>query len=142
MKNVAKKLVVAMALVFSFGVSAQDRKKKIKNATSEERVEMRTEKFSEKLGLDENQKKKVKEIFAAQQKENMAVREEIKAEREKMRAEREKALTEKKAAMKKQHEELKTKLKPILTEEQFKKWEAMQNENKEKAIEGRKHKKR
>ena len=142
MKNVAKKLVVAMALVFSFGVSAQDRKEKIKNATPEERVEMRTEKFSEKLGLDENQKKKVKEIFAAQQKENMAVREEIKAEREKMRAEREKALTEKKAAMKKQHEELKTKLKPILTEEQFKKWEAMQNENKEKAIEGRKHKKR
>lgn len=142
MKNVAKKLVVAMALVFSFGVSAQDRKEKIKNATPEERVEMRTEKFSEKLGLDENQKKKVKEIFAAQQKENIAVREEIKAEREKMRAEREKALTEKKATMKKQHEELKAKLKPILTEEQFKKWEAMQNENMEKVKEGRKHKKR
>lgn len=141
MKNVAKKLVVAMALIVSFGVSAQDRKEKLKNATPEERVEMRTNKMSEKLGLDENQKKKVKEIFAAQQKENAGVREEMKAEREKARAEREKALAEKKAIMKKQHEELKAKLKPILTEEQFKKWEAMQNENMEKVKERRNHKK-
>jgi protein CpxP len=134
MKNVVKKLVVAMALVFSIGVSAQDRKEKMKNATPEERVELRTEKLSEKLGLDENQKKKVKEIFAAQQKENKGLREEMKAEREK-------ALAEKKAIVKKQHEELKAKLKPILTEEQFKKWEAMQNENMEKVKERRKHKK-
>lgn len=134
MKNVVKKSVVALALVFSFGVSAQDRKEKIKNATPEERVAMRTEKMSEKLGLDENQKKKVKEIFAAQQKENKGLREEMKAEREK-------ALAEKKAIIKKQHEELKAKLKPILTEEQFKKWEAMQNENMEKVKERRKHKK-
>jgi protein CpxP len=134
MKNVVKKLVVAMALVFSIGVSAQDRKEKIKNATPEERVAMRTEKMSEKLGLDENQKKKVKEIFAAQQKENKGLREEMKAEREK-------ALAEKKAIIKKQHEELKAKLKPILTEEQFKKWEAMQNENMKKVKERRKHKK-
>jgi protein CpxP len=142
MKNVVKKLVVAMALVFSFGVQAQDRKEKIKNATPEERVEMRTEKLSEKLGLDENQKKKVKEILIAQQNENKAVREEIKAEREKIKAEREKARAEMKANMKKQHEELKAKLKPVLTEEQFKKWEAMQNENMGKVKEGGKHKKR
>lgn len=134
MKNVVKKLVVTMALVVSFGVSAQDRKEKLKNATPEERVEMRSDKMSEKLGLDENQKKKVKEVFAAQQKENAAVREEMKAKREK-------ALAEKKATMKKQHEALKAKLKPILTEEQFKKWEAMQNENMEKAKERRNHKK-
>lgn len=135
MKNVAKKLVLAMALVFSIGVSAQDRKEKIKNASPEERVEIRTERLSEKLGLDENQKKKVKEIFAEEQKENKAVREEMKAEREK-------ALAKKKATMKKEHEELKAKLKPVLTEEQFKKWEAMQKENVEKVKEGRKHKKR
>lgn len=135
MKNVVKKLVVAMALVFSIGVSAQDRKEKMKNATPEERVELRTEKLSEKLGLDETQKKKVKEILAAQQQENKAAIEEMKAEREK-------ALAEKKAMMKKQHEVLKAKLKPVLTEEQFKKWEAMQNENMEKVKEGRKHKKR
>jgi protein CpxP len=135
MKNVVKKLVVAMALVLSFGVSAQDRKEKLKNATPEERVAMRTEKMSEKLGLDENQKKKVKEIFTEEQKENKAVREEMKAEREK-------ALAKKKATMKKEHEELKAKLKPILTEEQFKKWEAMQNENMEKGKERRNHKKR
>lgn len=137
MKNVVKKLVFAMTLLVAFGVSAQDRKEKIKNATPEERAAMRTEKFSEKLGLDENQKKKVKEIFVAQQKENMVAREEMKAEREKMRAEREKM----KANMKKQHESLKAKLKPVLTEEQFKKWEAMQNENMEKGKERRKHKK-
>ena len=134
MKNVVKKLVVAMALILSFGVSAQDRREKLKNATPEERVEMRTEKMSEKLGLDENQKKKVKEIFAAQQKENKAVREEMKAEREK-------ALAEKKAIMKKQNDALKAKLKPVLSEEQFKKWEAMQNENMEKVKERRNHKK-
>jgi len=135
MKNVVKKLVLAMALVFSIGVSAQNRKEKIKNASPEERVEMRTERLSEKLGLDENQKKKVKEIFAEEQKENKAVREEMKAEREK-------ALAKKKATMKKEHEELKAKLKPVLTEEQFKKWEAMQKENVEKVKEGRKQKKR
>ena len=135
MKNVMKKLAFTMALVFSIGVSAQDRKEIIKNATPEERVEMRTEKLSEKLGLDESQKKKVKEIFASQQNENKAARAEMKAEREKAHAEM-------KANMKKQHEELKAKLKPVLTEEQFKKWEAMQNENMEKVKEGRKHKKR
>ena len=54
---------------------------------------------------------------------------------------REKAIAEKKAIMKKQHEELKAKLKPILTEEQFKKWEAQQNENIEKVKERKKHKK-
>ncbi len=141
MKNVVKKLVVAMALVVSFGVSAQDRKEKLKDATPEERVEMKTNKISEKLSLNEDQKKKVKEIFEAQQKENVAVREAIKAEREKVRAEREKMRAEMKEIMKKQHEELKAKLKPILTEEQFKKWEAMQTENMEKAKERRKHKK-
>ncbi len=129
-----KKLVFVITLLVTFGVSAQDRKEKIKNATPEERVEIRTEKLSDKLGLDENQKKKVKVIFEAQQKENIAAREKIKAERKK-------ALAEKKITMKKQHEELKAKLKPILTEEQFKKWEAMQNENKEKVKEHRKHKK-
>lgn len=129
-----KKLVVVLTLFVAFGVSAQDRKEKIKNATPEERVAMRTEKMSEKLGLDENQKKKVKEIFTEEQKENKAVREEMKAEREK-------ALARKKATMKKEHEELKAKLKPILTEEQFKKWEAMQNENMERGKERRNHKK-
>ncbi len=136
-----KKLVFVITLLVTFGVQAQERKEKMKDATPEERVAMRTEKLSEKLSLDENQKKKVKEIFAAQQKENVAVREEIKAEREKMRAEREKALIERKATMEKQHEELKAKLKPVLTEEQFKKWEAMQNENLEKIKERRKHRK-
>lgn len=140
MKNVVKKLVFVITLLVTFGVSAQNRKEKI-NATPEERATMRTEKLSEKLSLDENQKKKVKEIFVAQQKENMAVREEIKAEREKVRAEREKARAEMKETMKKQHEELKAKLKPVLSEEQFKKWEAMQNENMNKAKERRKHKK-
>ena len=134
MKNAVKKLVVVMTLVFSIGVSAQDRKERIKDATPEERVEMRTEKLSEKLGLDENQKAKVKEVLLSQQKENKEVREEMKADREKARAEM-------KATMKKQHEELKAKLKPILTEDQYKKWEAMQKENIEKVKERKKHKK-
>ena len=134
MKNAVKKLVVVMTLVFSIGVSAQDRKERIKDATPEERVEMRTEKLSEKLGLDENQKAKVKEFLLSQKKENKEVREEMKADREKARAEM-------KATMKKQHEELKAKLKPILTEDQYKKWEAMQNENIEKVKERKKHKK-
>lgn len=136
-----KKLVFVITLLVTFGVQAQDKREKIKDATPEERVEMRTNKMAEKLGLDENQKKKVKEIFEAQQKENSAAREEMKAEREKMRAEREKALTERKASMKKQHEELKAKLKPILTKEQFEKWETMQNENMDKLKEKRKHRK-
>lgn len=125
MKNVVKKLVFVITLLVAVGVQAQDRKEKIKNATPEERVEKRTEKISEKLGLDETQKKKVKEIFEAQEKEN-------KAEREAMKAEREKARAAMKESMKKQHEELKAKLKPVLTAEQFKKWEALQKENVER----------
>jgi protein CpxP len=134
MKNVVKKLVVAVALVFSIGISAQDRKEKIKNATPEERIAMRTDKLSEELGLDENQKKKVSEILVAQRKENQALREDIKMEREKVR-------TEAVEAMKKQQETLKAKMKTVLTEEQFKKWEALQNENKEKVKKVRKAKK-
>lgn len=133
MKNVVKKVVVAMTLLITFGVQAQDRREKIKNATPEERANLRTDKMTEKLGLDENQKKKVKEIFEAQQKENMAIKEEVKAEREKKRGEM-------KATMKKQHEELKARLKTVLTEEQFKKWEAMQKDNMEHAKERRKNK--
>jgi periplasmic protein CpxP/Spy len=126
-----KKLVFVITLLITFGAQAQDRKEKMKNSTPEERVEMRTNKLSEKLSLDENQKKKVKEIFAAQQKENKSKIDQIKADREKARTE-----------MKKQHEELKAKLKPVLTDEQYKKWEAMQDETKDKVKEGRKHKKR
>jgi protein CpxP len=127
-----KKLVFVITLLVTFGVQAQDRKEKMKDATPEERAAMRTEKLSEKLSLDENQKKKVKEIFTEQQKENKVVREEMKAEREK-------ALEEKKATLKKQQEELKAKLKLVLTEEQFKKWEAMQHEGMEKVKEKKKH---
>lgn len=134
MKNVVKKLVVAVALVFSIGISAQDRKEKIKNATPEERIAIRTDKLTEELGLDENQKKKVSEILVSQQKENQALREDIKKEKEKVRAE---AIE----AMKKQQATLKAKMKTVLTEEQFKKWEALQNENKEKIKKVRKAKK-
>ncbi|NHM00845.1 hypothetical protein [Flavobacterium difficile] len=134
MKNVVKKLVVAVALVFSIGISAQERKEKIKNATPEERIAIRTDKLTEELGLDENQKKKVSEILVSQQKENQALREDIKKEKEKVRAE---AIE----AMKKQQATLKAKMKTVLTEEQFKKWEALQNENKEKIKKVRKAKK-
>lgn len=134
MKNVVKKLVVAVALVFSIGISAQDRKEKIKNATPEERIAIRTDKLTEELGLDENQKKKVSEILVSQQKENQALREDIKKEKEKVRAEAVEA-------MKKQQATLKAKMKTVLTEEQFKKWEALQNENKEKIKKVRKAKK-
>lgn len=134
MKNVVKKLVVAVALVFSIGISAQDRKEKIKNATPEERIALRTDKLTEELGLDENQKKKVSEILVSQQKENQALREDIKKEKEKVRAEAVEA-------MKKQQATLKAKMKTVLTEEQFKKWEALQNENKEKVKKVRKAKK-
>ena len=134
MKNVVKKLVVAVALVFSIGISAQDRKEKIKNATPEERIAIRTDKLTEELGLDENQKKKVSEILVSQQKENQALREDIKKEKEKVRAEAVEA-------MKKQQATLKAKMKTVLTEEQFKKWEALQSENKEKIKKVRKAKK-
>ena len=134
MKNVVKKLTLVITLLIAFGVQAQDRKEKIKNMPPEEKAALRADKMSEKLGLDDNQKVKVKEIFATQQKENKVVMEEARAEREKARSER-------RESMKKQHEALKVKLKPILSEEQFKKWEAMQKENMEKAKERRKHKK-
>lgn len=120
-----KKLAVVITLLVTFGIQAQDRRERIKETTPEERVEKRTDRISEKLGLDENQKKQVKDIFEAQQKENMAHREEVKAEREKMRAEM-------KENMKKQQEELKAKLKKVLTEEQFKKWEELQKDNQER----------
>ena len=120
-----KKLVLVITLLVTFGVQAQERKERMKDTTPEERVEKRTARLSEKLGLDENQKSKVKEIMITQQKENQKVREEIKAEKEKLRAKIEENL-------KKQQEELKEKLKTVLTEEQFKKWEELQKNNQEK----------
>jgi len=130
---IMKKLALVITLLITLGVSAQERKEKRKDITPEKRVEKRTERITEKLGLDETQKKKVKEIFEAQQKENMATKEALKTEREKLRAKMKEKMT-------KQHEELKAKLKTVLTDEQFKKWEAIQNENIEKFKDKRKEK--
>lgn len=120
-----KKLALVITLLVTFGIQAQERREKMKDITPEERIEKRTERLSEKLSLDENQKAKVKEIMATQQKENQKVREEIKAEKENLR-------TKIEENHKKQQENLKAKLKTVLTEEQLKKWEELQKNNQEK----------
>ena len=123
-----KKYVVIIALVVS-GLSFAQEKGKFKNATAEERAEMQTKKMTKDLTLTKEQEEKVTVILKEHHSSLEAKKEEIKNEQiEAKKERRQKAMKE----MKESRSELKEKLKGVLTEEQYKKWESLQNERIEK----------
>lgn len=137
-----KKLFVVALLVVSLTTFAQEKEKKgdRKNMSPEERTEMRVEKMTKELDLNETQQKQVKELLASQ-KEN---REEFIEKRKEIKETAEKATKEQRAEMKAKMEEnkeaIKSKMKTILTDEQYKKWESNMEEKKEKMTERKERK--
>ena len=137
-----KKLFVVALLVVGLTTFAQEKEKKgdRKNMSPEERTEMRVEKMTKELDLNETQQKQVKELLASQ-KEN---REEFIEKRKEIKETAEKATKEQRAEMKAKMEEnkeaIKSKMKTILTDEQYKKWESNMEEKKEKMTERKERK--
>ena len=137
-----KNLFVVALLVIGLTTFAQEKGKKgdRKNMSPEERTEMRVEKMTKELDLNEAQQEQVKELLASQKED----REEFIEKRKEIRETAEKATKEQRAEMKAKMEEkkeaMKTKMKAILTDDQYKKWESNLEERKEKMTEKREKK--
>lgn len=130
-----KKYLLVFALVVT-GLSFAQDKGKFKDATPEERAEMQTKKMAKDLTLNQEQEQKVNAILKEHHANLEAKKEEIKSEQiEAKKERRKKAMSE----LKENRSELKEKLKGVLTEEQYKKWETLQNERLEKAKNYRKN---
>ena len=142
-KIVSKKLIIAALLVIGFSSFAQDQpqpEKKLKRTPREKmspelRNQAQLDKMTTELNLDAKQQEQIKPIIA----EQTAKREAMNAER---MANNSKELTreERKALMQKRNEEktaTDSKLKAILTPEQFKKMKENEAANREKMREAR-----
>ncbi|WP_338409110.1 hypothetical protein [uncultured Flavobacterium sp.] len=126
-----KKLVVIALLVAGFTTFAQEngRKQNNKNFKPEQRVEMQVKKMTENLNLDEKQQKEITAFLNVQKEERAAFADKRKALKEGA----EKPSKEQREAMKKTIEKkkimTKEKMKSILNENQYKKWESLMEEN-------------
>lgn len=137
-----RNLFVVALLVIGLTTFAQEKGKKgeRKNMSPEERTEIRVEKMTKELDLNETQQKQVKELLASQKED----REEIIEKRKEIKETAEKATKEQreemKAIMEEKKEAIKSKMKTILTDDQFKKWESNLEDKKEKTTERKKRK--
>lgn len=126
-----KKVFVMIALVIGMIGFAQPGEGKRAKGNPEENVETMVKKMTETLGLNEKQQVEVKNLFTEQQKKHEAKRAEMKARKEKGTKPSDEEIAEMKKERIDDQLEVKTKLKTILTEEQYKKWEAVKKEKRE-----------
>lgn len=137
-----KKLMVTALLVVGLTTFAQEKGKRgdFKEMTPEQRTEMQVKKMTTELNLDEKQQKEVKELLNTQKED----RAEMIEKRKEIKETAEKATKEQRAAMKARMDEKKAavekKMKTILTNDQYKKWETLKEGKKQKMKE-RKEKK-
>ncbi len=142
MKNL---LMIAIAFV-TITATAQERKKedhkgdrkermqKLQDMTPEETAEFQTKKMTLQLDLNEKQQAEVKKLFKEEATTRKAKMEEFKAKKEKADGEK----LSKEDRMKMQNErldnqiEMKKKMKAILNDDQYAKFEKMQEERQEK----------
>lgn len=122
-----RKLILAVALVVGLTTFAQEKKREGK-MTPEQQVEVVLKKMTSELSLDAKQQDQVKALLVEQSKNLEVKKAEFKTRREKG----DKPSDEEIAAMKKNRidEELamKNKMKKILTEDQYKKWNEVKKE--------------
>jgi Spy/CpxP family protein refolding chaperone len=137
-----KKLLVVAFLVVGLTTFAQGKGKRgdFKEMTPEQRTEIQVKKMTKDLDLNETQQKQIKELLNSQKEE----RAEILERRKEMKETAEKATKEQRAEMKAKMDEKKAvinaKMKSILTDDQYKKWEAQKEAGKEKMKERRANK--
>lgn len=122
-----KKISLILMLMISVSAFAQERKQKKATQdrvemTAEERATIKMEQMTSELDLTEAQKKEMKNFFTEQAKEREEYRNEIREARTNkatVRADRSKRSAQRTEI----HEEHREKMKEILTEEQFAKWQ-------------------
>jgi protein CpxP len=136
-----KKLIIALVLGIGLTGFAQEnttkpRRAKLEQMTPEQRHQQHLKHLTKELNLDANQQKQVSEIIT-----------EKKANAEKMKAEKANLANmakEQKVAMRKtfkaEREDTDTKMKGVLSADQFTKWKALQEKNEAKVKEERKAK--
>lgn len=116
-----KKLLIVCGLLFSIITIAQAQNGgQKKMATPEERAKMSAEKLAKKLDLNQDQKKRIEDIYLEESKAMAKEHKEGMGDKE-----------AKKAEMMKIHDDADTKIAAELTEPQKQKYEAWKMENKE-----------
>jgi len=130
-----KKLFIAVLLLVGVASFAQDTDQKREKLTPEQRSEKQLQKLTSELSLDANQQTQVKQLLA----ERSAKAEKFKEARQTKKDSDVKPTAEEKEAFKKEmlaeKEANDAKMKSILTPDQYTKWHALQEKNKEKARE-------
>ncbi len=147
-----KIILIALALV-TIQMSAQDRKQmhkkgeraeRMQDYTPEEMAELQTKKLTLDLDLSEEQQKQVMALnleSAQERKAMMDKRQDMQKEKEVKSASKEDKLKMKNDMLDKQIA-MKAKMKTILNEDQYTKWESLQKERMEKGRENRKSRNR
>jgi periplasmic protein CpxP/Spy len=138
-----KKLILTIVLLFGLTTFAQESTTKLENAPKRESIKKLTaqqkskeqlQRMTKELNLDEKQVAVIKVLVDNRIEKREAFKQKWK-QLEKGNKEERKALRE---SMKAEQDATKEEMKKILTEEQFKKFEANNEERKEKMIERRK----
>lgn len=136
-KNTMKKLFIIAMLVIGLTTFAQERKGTKNRATAEkmspeQRTEKHLKKLTTELNLNTVQSEQLKQLMM----EQATKREAYKAKREEIKANQVKPSKEERQAFKKnrleEKEAMESKMKTILTPEQYEKWQSLREMNKDK----------
>ncbi|WP_430467492.1 hypothetical protein [Winogradskyella ouciana] len=131
-----KKLVLIAVAFFTLNAIAQEQKVKQEKIKTDQSVDNKVKKLVKTLELTPDQQEKVRLVFLDHNKEMQKVKLKIK---EALKAENKISKEEAKKTMLKQNDKImirtNSKLKEILTEEQYKKYEEMQHQNKKRTSE-------
>ncbi|MBO6881515.1 MULTISPECIES: hypothetical protein [Winogradskyella] len=131
-----KKLVLIAVAFFTLNAVAQEQKVKQEKIKTDQSVDNKVKKLVKTLELTPDQQEKVRLVFLDHNKEMQKVKLKIK---EALKAENKMNKEEAKKTMLKQNDKIMTrtnsKLKEILTEEQYKKYKEMQHQNKKRTSE-------
>lgn len=141
-----KTLIIALVFAMSFTGFAQESSKMTKaereKMTPEQRQEKKLAYLTKQLTLDSKQQVEVKQILA----EKGAKTQEMQAKKQARKVSKDKMTPEEKANLKTQMQtqkaDIDTKMKAVLSADQYTKWQNMRDDNKEKMKEKRKESKK
>jgi protein CpxP len=122
--KIMKNVILAISLMLVTLTFAQKSETKGERGSSQEMVEKRLGKLKAELNLTDDQMKQIKPIMEARVEKMKSKKESQQAEKAEKKAQRE--------AMKEEMKADDEKMKKILTPEQYEKWKALRNDDKEK----------
>lgn len=136
-----KKIFLTLITIVSTTVTLAQDKKMEDKMTPEQRNELHLKKMAVDLDLNENQQKEMAKIIAEDSKKREALKAEMKANKEAGKKLSAQERFEMKSKMLDEQKDRKAKMRKILNEKQFDKWESHQKEKRQKMHEMRKHRK-